>query len=82
MLFKNGNRKISIALNLAIAFVLIGIIFKLEDWPYKDVVIVSAFSFLILLYLFRFKEKKEKKFIDYINPDRADLQSVLNKLQY
>jgi len=53
-------------LRISISVLIIGMLFKIQHWPYANVIIVSAFSSIAILYSFRFGAKKEKKLIDYV----------------
>ncbi len=50
---------------ILIVILAVGMLFKIQHWPYANLIVVSAFSTLALSYPFRFIKKQEKKFIDY-----------------
>lgn len=53
-------------LRISIAFLIVGMLFKIQHWPYANLIIVSAFIAIALLYSFRFGNKEKKILLDYI----------------
>jgi len=50
---------------ILIVILVVGMLFKIQHWPYANLILVIAFSTLALSYPFRFIKKQEKKFLDY-----------------
>jgi len=53
-------------LRISIAFLLLGIIGRLMEWPYAAQVVITAFVAIGILYSIRFWKKQPKHFIDYV----------------
>ena len=57
---------LTIPLRISIVALIVGAAFKIMHWPYANVISVSSFASIAILYCFRFGNKKVKNFIDYI----------------
>jgi membrane protein implicated in regulation of membrane protease activity len=53
-------------LRISIAFLLLGMLFQIAEWPYATEIILCAFASIGILYPFRFWKKSGKRFLDYI----------------
>lgn len=57
---------LTIPLRIALAVLLLGMLFQIAHWPYATEIILFAFVSIGILYPFRFGKKTQKKFLDYI----------------
>ncbi|MCD6065704.1 MAG: hypothetical protein K0S33_530 [Bacteroidetes bacterium] len=53
-------------IRIAIALLLIGALFKIQHWLYGDLLMVTAFVAIAILYVFRFSWKNTKKPVDHV----------------
>ncbi|MDC0008361.1 hypothetical protein OAE12_01495 [bacterium] len=53
-------------LRISVAFLLLGIIGRLMEWPYAAQIVITSFVTIGILYSFRFWKKQPKHFIDYV----------------
>lgn len=63
---KNPGKFFKLTLLALVTLFLIGLLFKIEHWPFANLIIISSFCGLILFYPLRFAAKSQKKFIDYV----------------
>ena len=55
-----------IPLRILISILIIGALFKIMHWPGANVIMVSAFGTIAIIYPFRFYKKAPKLLIDYV----------------
>jgi len=63
---KHKDKKLRAPLRISISVLIAGLLFKIQHWPGANIIIVSSFSAIGILYLVRFIYKPQKKPIDYI----------------
>lgn len=60
------NEAFKIPIRIAISILIIGSLFKIMHWPHANLIMVSAFSLIFIIYPLRFWKKNKKLLIDYI----------------
>ena len=55
-----------VGLRTSISILILGAMFKIMHWPGANLIMVSAFSAIALMYLFRFLKLESKSVLDYV----------------
>ncbi len=61
-----GPKRFTIPLRVALAVVVVGLVFKIQHWPMAMALVVTGASAIVLLYPFRYAAKSEKTFLDHV----------------
>ncbi|MCF8296312.1 MAG: hypothetical protein K9J13_02105 [Saprospiraceae bacterium] len=63
---ENENKILKSPLLISIGILLIGILFKIQHYPYADWIVSIAFTSISVLYIFRFVNKKKKTLLNIL----------------
>ena len=73
MIFKG---KFSIPLNLAVALMFLGALFKIQHYSYSDLIMNTSLIVFALIYPIWFAAKKDKKALDWAKFCYMELQTI------
>jgi len=60
------TKRLTVSLRVAIAVLVLGIVFKLQHWPMAMVLVIIGAMAIVLLYPFRYAAKPRKAFLDHV----------------
>ena len=63
---KTRNKALTFPIRIALAFLIIGILFEIQHWPFSNQIILISGIVISILYTIRFFLKKNKVVLDYV----------------
>ena len=60
------RKKYTLLLRFAVGVILLGTLFKIQHWPWADVLLIVGVTAVVSIYIPRYLAKQERRFMDHV----------------